>query len=167
MQAQVQQLAAERDKLAEEKSQLATNVCRLEAQVQNHQLVAEARAKREAGHTVTVLQLQVRPEHARRIYSLQLHLTEITACTCTDRALINMQADIVKAREEMQHGAQAFLSDTADFQTKYSLDALEARKAAIQADFASCTAQHEVAVREHSRLVATQQVVQRLAAVAV
>jgi hypothetical protein len=59
-QAQAQQLAAERSTLAKEQKQLAADLCHIEAQVQSHQLVTEARAKRDANHAVTVQRLQVR-----------------------------------------------------------------------------------------------------------
>ena len=60
LQAQAQQLAAERSTLAKEQEQLGTDLCHLEAQVQSHQLVTEARARRDAKHAATVQQLQVR-----------------------------------------------------------------------------------------------------------
>jgi hypothetical protein len=69
MQAQVQQLTVEGDKLANKQRHLAASVCRLEAQVEKHQLVSEARTKQEAAHTATMQQLQV-PE-AFSMYSTQ------------------------------------------------------------------------------------------------
>jgi hypothetical protein len=72
--------------------------------------------------------------------------------------LVKAQAGIARAREQLRQDAQAFLSDTADFQAKYSLDALEGRKVAIQADLVSCMAEREAADEEYSRIHAAQQV---------
>jgi hypothetical protein len=72
--------------------------------------------------------------------------------------LTEAQTEIAKAREQMQLDAQAFVSETADFRAKYSLDALEQRKAAIQADVTRCTQEREEAEAAHSCMVAAQQV---------
>lgn len=58
LQAQARQLATERGNLAEEQRQLAADVCRLEAHVKNHQLVTEARARREAADAAKAQQLE-------------------------------------------------------------------------------------------------------------
>lgn len=59
LQAQARQLAAERENLGEEQRQLAADVCRIEAHVQNHQLVTEARVRRQAADAAKVQQLEV------------------------------------------------------------------------------------------------------------
>lgn len=160
LQAQAQQLAAERSTLAEEQKQLATDLCHLEAQVQSHQLVTEARAKRDANHAATVQQLQVRVLstciRAQRMQSERV-IGTCTACVLP-LWLVKAQADIARAREQLRQDAQAFLSDTAEFQAKYDLEALEERKVAIEADLVSCTAEREAADSEHSCIHAAQQV---------
>jgi hypothetical protein len=160
LQAQAQQLAAERSTLAKEQKQLATDLCHLEAQVQSHQLVTEARAKRDANHAATVQQLQVRILSIRIRAQRMQHERFIGTCTACVLPfwLVKAQADIARAREQLRQDAQAFLSDTAAFQAKYSLDALEERKVAIQADLVSCTAEREAADNEYSRIHAAQQV---------
>lgn len=58
-QAHAAQLAADRAAFVEEKAALAGELCRLEIQINNCQLVARSRAQREASHAVKVQQLQV------------------------------------------------------------------------------------------------------------
>ena len=85
LQAQAQQLAAERSTLAKEQEQLGTDLCHLEAQVQSHQLVTEARARRDAKHAATVQQLQVRMSsiahmHRRARMQFEHYIGTHTAC---------------------------------------------------------------------------------------
>lgn len=69
-----------------------------------------------------------------------------------------MQADIAEMREQLHKGAKAFLADSTAFQTTWSLETLEDRKAAIVVELADCAAERKAVAAQLHQLVDTQQV---------